>query len=59
MPELRNVPTDYIHEPWLMPGSERAAIGLSLGKDYPEVAVEHSEARQRALDAYAKIKKVG
>jgi deoxyribodipyrimidine photo-lyase len=35
-PELRNVPIDYIHEPWTMPESLAKSTKLQIGKDYPE-----------------------
>ena len=47
VPELAHVPEGFIHEPWLLPENERP-------KRYPEPIVEHSFARQRALDWYSK-----
>lgn len=47
VPELANVPHAFIHEPWLMPSLERP-------RGYPEPLVEHSFARQRALDWYGR-----
>jgi len=47
IPELANGPQAFIHEPWLMPAQERP-------RGYPEPLVEHSFARQRALDWYGR-----
>ncbi len=35
VPELKNVPTRRIHEPWLMSREEQAAAGCQIGADYP------------------------
>lgn len=53
IPELRAVPEKWCHQPWLAP---KGTLRLSLGKDYPYPIVDHHEARQNALDAYAQIK---
>ncbi|NPV40201.1 MAG: deoxyribodipyrimidine photo-lyase [Anaerolineae bacterium] len=52
VPELANVPPNYIHEPWLMPMAVQSACGVRIGKDYPSPVVEHTAARARALAAY-------
>lgn len=46
VPELKNVPDKFIHKPW--------ESGLKL--NYPAPIVDHSEGRNRALAAYAKVK---
>jgi deoxyribodipyrimidine photo-lyase len=33
------------------------AAGVVLGRDYPEPIIDHAEARRRALEAYATIKR--
>lgn len=53
LPELKKVPLEYIHEPWKMPLSMQKQTGCQTGKDYPAPIVDHSVARQRALEAYA------
>jgi deoxyribodipyrimidine photo-lyase len=52
VPELKNVPNRYIHEPWLMNPQEQAAVNCTIGKDYPTRIVEHAAARERTLQAY-------
>lgn len=36
IPELRNVPNKYIHEPWKMPADEQAVLGVHIGTPSPE-----------------------
>jgi deoxyribodipyrimidine photo-lyase len=57
LPELRAVPDQYIYTPWQMPPDVQANTWCMIGKHYPQPIVEHAFARQRALDAYSKIKK--
>jgi deoxyribodipyrimidine photo-lyase len=48
VPELRDVTDDYVHKPWEMPVPPKA---------YPKRVVDHAMARDRALNAFKKIKK--
>ena len=52
LPALRQVPDVCIHEPWNMPDDVQKAAGCVIGRDYPAPIVDHSQARQRALNAY-------
>ncbi len=52
VPELRRVPGQFIHEPWLMPEEVQAAARCRIGKDYPAPIVDHQAAKARALLAY-------
>jgi deoxyribodipyrimidine photo-lyase len=52
LPELRNVPDEYIHQPWLMPAELQKSVNTALGVDYPAPIVDHAIARERALKAY-------
>jgi deoxyribodipyrimidine photo-lyase len=56
IPELRDVPARFIHEPWKMPSGLQAECGCVVGRDYPEPVVDHSWARQRTLAAYRDAK---
>ena len=56
VPELADLPTEYIHTPWETPREVLEEADLTLGEDYPAPMVDHSEARDRALSAYNKIK---
>ena len=57
VPELGRIEGNAIHSPWELSGDALEAAGVDLGKTYPEPMVEHKKARQRALDAYEKVKK--
>jgi deoxyribodipyrimidine photo-lyase len=57
VPELSSVPDAYIHEPWTMPPDVQAAAGCVVGRDYPAPIVDHASARDRALAAYAVVKR--
>jgi deoxyribodipyrimidine photo-lyase len=56
VPELANMDTKYIHAPWTAPTGALSSAGITLGENYPLPIVDHKEARQRALDAFAYIK---
>ena len=53
IPELADVPGEWIHAPWEAPPLELAVAGVVLGDNYPPPIVDHAEARDRALAAYA------
>ena len=55
--ELGKVEGKAIHAPWTLSPIELKAAGITLGKDYPEPMVDHKMARQRALEAYEKVKR--
>ncbi len=48
VPELKSVPKEFIHNPWQMSLPPKA---------YPKPMVDHGIARDRALEAFKKIKK--
>jgi len=54
LPELRRTPGEYIHQPWTMPPDVQRQAGCIIGQDYPPPIVDHAQARQRALEAYAR-----
>merc|ERR1712181_12019 len=35
VPELKRVPTKYVHKPWEMPASVQESSGCVIGEDYP------------------------
>jgi deoxyribodipyrimidine photo-lyase len=53
VPELKDVPAKFIHEPWTATPMELASAGVTLGKTYPAPIVDHKIGRERALAAYA------
>jgi len=70
VPELKDMPSKFIHKPWEAPSKVLADAGVELtakARDvkyaheqtpgqYPTPIVEHSEARDRALEALETIK---
>lgn len=52
VPELRRVPTKFIHEPWHLSPADQRAAGCILGTDYPKPIVDHEERRDKALKLY-------
>jgi deoxyribodipyrimidine photo-lyase len=56
LPELRRVPTRWIHQPWNLPEDEGRQIGFTLGITYPKPIVEHAAARGEALEAFQLLK---
>jgi deoxyribodipyrimidine photo-lyase len=56
VPELQNMPDRYIHRPFDAPETIMIKAGVRLGQTYPKPIIDHSFARQRALDAYANVK---
>jgi len=58
IPELKKLPKKYIHSPWQCPADVLASAQIKLGEDYPHPIVEHSEARDRALNAYHELKAI-
>ncbi len=56
LPELANLPDEFIHAPWEAPALVLREAGVSLGETYPAPIVEHTAARTRALAAYAALK---
>ena len=56
VPELGRLPDRFIHKPWAAPEDVLATAGVRLGDTYPRPIIDHDEARQRALDAFATLK---
>ncbi|WP_377298734.1 cryptochrome/photolyase family protein [Rhizobium sp. SGZ-381] len=55
VPELSRLPKKYIHRPFEAPVEVLQKAGVTLGKTYPKPVVNHFEARDRALSAYAEV----
>ncbi|MGE9294943.1 MAG: cryptochrome/photolyase family protein [Puniceicoccales bacterium] len=56
VPELRKLPDSVIHAPWEADASTLRAAGVELGDDYPHPIIDHQKGRNRALQAYEKLK---
>ncbi|XP_053601668.1 cryptochrome-1-like isoform X2 [Plodia interpunctella] len=46
IPALKNMPTRYIHEPWVAPDSVQQAARCIVGRDYPLPMVDHHKVSQ-------------
>ena len=55
VPELRKLPKKYIHRPFEAPKEVLERAGIKLGETYPKPIVNHGEARDKALAAYAHV----
>ncbi|MBK8285638.1 MAG: deoxyribodipyrimidine photo-lyase [Ahniella sp.] len=51
VPELAEVPTRFIHQPWLLPPAEQARLGLA-GTPYVRPLIDLASSRTEALAAY-------
>jgi deoxyribodipyrimidine photo-lyase len=56
IPEIKRLPNKLIHAPQLAPPEILRACGITLGETYPRPIVNHAEARDAALAAFAKIR---
>jgi deoxyribodipyrimidine photo-lyase len=57
IPELARLPDRWVHRPWQAPATILAASGVELGRTYPRPIVDHRAARERALEAFAQIRR--
>jgi deoxyribodipyrimidine photo-lyase len=57
-PELANLSNKWVHKPASAPARILLEAGVQLSKNYPAPIVNHSIAREVALEAFAKIKAV-
>lgn len=59
LPELRNLATRFIHEPWLAPATTAALFDVDVTgttASYPAPIVDHAAERVEALARYAEIR---
>ena len=57
IPELANIPTEFIHEPWKLTPIESMLYGFELGKDYPFPIVNLEEVRKFSSDFFWSMRK--
>ncbi len=57
LPELANVPPEFIHEPWKMTTIEQTLYNVCIGKDYPSPIVDIEASRKAASDIVWAFKK--
>lgn len=56
VPELAALPDRWLHQPWAAPAQVLQAAGIALPTHYPLPVVDHRDAREAALAAYADIR---
>lgn len=56
LPELANMPDKHIHSPWQASAQMLRHAGVTLGKTWPHPIVDHTFARNRALEAWQEIR---
>ncbi|HEY4255168.1 MAG TPA: FAD-binding domain-containing protein, partial [Chlamydiales bacterium] len=56
VPELAQLPNEWIHHPWDAPARVLQKADVVLGKNYPHPIVDHNKARLEALSVYKKLK---
>lgn len=52
LPELANVPKDYIHRPWEMHSAEQSRSGCTIGVHYPPPIVDLFQSADHHEDIY-------
>ena len=57
VPELAEVPREYLAEPFKMPLSVQERIGCRIGRNYPRPLVEHAKAYRQAQARLAAIRR--
>ena len=56
VPELKDLPNKYLHQPWSAPEQILEQADITLGDNYPLPIVDIKYSRERALEAYRSIK---
>jgi deoxyribodipyrimidine photo-lyase len=55
-PELKDLPDEWLHQPWHAPADILARAGVELDRTYPVPIVSHGIAREVALEAFSRIR---
>ena len=56
LPELSDLPIKYLYSPWEAPADVLEQANIKLGGNYPKPIVDLKESREKALDAFDKIR---
>ncbi len=56
LPELAGLPNKFLFSPWTAPQDALDESGVKLGETYPLPVVDHREAREQALAAFAVLR---
>lgn len=57
VPELANIPVQFLHEPWKLTSIEQLFYNFEIGKDYPLPIVNLEEARRFSSNFFWNIRK--
>jgi deoxyribodipyrimidine photo-lyase len=57
VPELKNIPSEFIHEPWKITPLEQEMYDFYLGRDYPYPIVNLEESRKFSSDFFWGMRK--
>ncbi|SMG38620.1 deoxyribodipyrimidine photo-lyase [Marivirga sericea] len=57
IPELKNIPVTFIHEPWKLSFIEQNDLKFQLGKDYPRPIIDLEEAGKKARKVIWEMRK--
>jgi deoxyribodipyrimidine photo-lyase len=56
VPELKNCPIKFTHDPSSAPEASLKDVGIKLGSDYPRAIVDLKLTRANALEAYKNMR---
>jgi len=56
VPELKNVPDRFIHDPWNTPDKLQQELKIIIGKHYPKPVLDLSETRKEILSIYNRFR---
>ena len=56
LPELRSLPIELAHQPWLITDLEQKMFGFSIGTDYPKPIVDIKQTGGEAREIFWKYK---
>lgn len=56
VPELRNMPQKYIHQPWMAPESVQKECGCVIGQEYPPSLIDLAQTSQMNCERMSKIR---
>lgn len=56
VPELKNIPKEFIHEPWKMTEMDQLMYEFKLGRDYPKPIIDFEKEHKNAREKLWKIK---
>ncbi len=58
MPELKNLPNNYLFKPWEASADVLRKANVKLGENYPAPIVDLKDSRDAALKAFEKTKNI-